>query len=57
MQQLTTADNKATIEFMGLNSKLPPDNKTTIVYSESSEEKRLIGTLSQKPFLRLKKLF
>ena len=57
MQQLTTADNKATIEFMGLNSKLPPDNKTTIVYAESSEEKRLIGTLSQKPFLRLKKLF
>jgi len=43
--------------FLSETKKLFPDNKTTIVYAESSEEKRLIGTLSPKPFLRLKKLF
>ncbi|HUU89269.1 MAG TPA: hypothetical protein VMX17_16155 [Candidatus Glassbacteria bacterium] len=36
--------------------KLPQANKTTIIYAESSEVKRLISTLSQKPFLNLKKL-
>ncbi len=43
--------------FLSETKKLPYDNKTTVIYAESSEEKRLIETLSQKPFLRLKKLF
>ena len=42
--------------FLSEIKKLPQDNKTTIIYAESSEEKRLIGTLSKKPFLKYKKL-
>jgi hypothetical protein len=40
--------------FLSETKKLPYDNKTTVIYAESSEEKRLIETLSQKTISQVK---
>ena len=42
--------------FLSEVKKLPPDNKNIVIYAESSENKGLIGILSEKPFLNYKKL-
>jgi len=43
-------------KFLSEVKKLPQDNKTTILYAESSKDKRLVGTLTQKQFLNYMKL-
>ena len=50
-------DWKHSEKFLTETKKLPKDNKTTIIYAESLQEKRLIGTLSFKPFLNLMMLY
>lgn len=39
-------------KFLSGIGKLPKDNKTMVIYAESSKDKILISTLSQKSFLR-----
>jgi hypothetical protein len=50
-------DWKHSEKFLTETKKLPKDNTTTIIYAESLEEKRLIGTLSLKAFQNLMMLY
>ena len=44
-------------KFLSEVKKLPQDNKTTVLYSESIGEKTFVGMLTQKPFLNYEKLY